>query len=419
MMKVLMLSDFYPPIIGGMERHVSLLSRELAQRDHEVIVCTIGNKHLPEVQISGKVKIIRCEGFFQKIPFLYNDPKRKYPSPIQDLLITRKLKNIIVKERPDVIHAHGWILYSVLSLKKKIRIPLIVTLHDYGSICPKKTLMNAREICDRAFTNKCINCAKESYSLIKSFFTYYSVKSNKDKLKVVDKFIAVSHFVKQVHSRHLGLKPEDIVVIPNFYERNRGKPDLEDTEILPKDFVLFVGALAPYKGVDILIEAYKKIDTKTKLVLVGTKQPNHHYETTKNIIIVENALNNVVKEAYSRCRFVVIPSVWPEPFGLVALEAMALKKTIIASDIGGLNEIIQNNKTGLLVPSNNPRELAKAIRYLLRRPPLTHEMGVKGYHRLIGNFSREKILPQVESVYEEVISFNEEGYRGHRYLKPR
>lgn len=420
-MKILLLSDFYPPIMGGMEKHVLLLARALERKGHEVIVYTVGHEKLPKIAEENGVKVIRSRGFFQKMPFLFKEAEKKYHPPLQDLLITNELKSIINRERPDILHAHGWILYSAMPLRKRLNVPLVATLHDYGLICPKRTLMTGYRICNETFKSKCISCGRDAYGLMKSFFSYYGVKSNKNQLKIVDKFIAVSSFVKKAHLRHLALNADDIVVIPNFYESEEDAKlnvRVRDYGGLPEDYILFVGALAPYKGVDLLIEAYKRIDTKTKLVLVGTKQPTHRYQTTKNIIIVEDAPNNVVKEAYSRCRFVVIPSVWPEPFGLVALEAMALKKPIIASGVGGLNDIVQNNETGLLVPPNDLRELEKAIRYLLKRPTLAHDMGVKGDHRLVGNFSREKIVSQVESVYEEVISFNKKD-RGHGYLKPR
>jgi glycosyltransferase involved in cell wall biosynthesis len=94
--------------------------------------------------------------------------------------------------------------------------------------------------------------------------------------------------------------------------------------MLPEDFILFIGALAPNKGVDILIEAYRKIETETELLLIGAKRPDYSYESTKNITVIEDASQQIVTEAYSRCKFVVIPSIWPERFGVVALEAMSL-----------------------------------------------------------------------------------------------
>lgn len=74
-----MVSDFYPPIIGGMERHVSLLAKALADRGHEVIVCTMRRERFRKVGERHGVKIVRLDDFLQKIPFLFKGVKKKYP----------------------------------------------------------------------------------------------------------------------------------------------------------------------------------------------------------------------------------------------------------------------------------------------------------------------------------------------------
>ena len=400
-MKALMLSDFYPPIIGGLERHVQLLSEGLTKRGHKVAVCTIGHENLPNFKVESGVKVFRFRGFFQRIPFLFKDPERKYHPPTKDWMITKKLEKVIETEKPDIVHAHGWITYSVLPLKKKLGIPLVVTLHDYGFVCPKRTLMNGNEICKEPFKHNCIECGKELYGFIKSFFSFYGVNSNKSKLKLVDKFIAISSFVKEAYSRYLNLGNKEIVIIPNFYEEENLKS--QEPGMFQEDFILFVGVLSPHKGVDVLIKAYNRINTKTKLVLIGPKNPDYSYSSSKNIIIIQNAPREAVLEAYSKCKFVVIPSIWPEVFGLVALEAMAFKKSVIASNIGGLKDIIENTRTGLLIPPNDHEKLARAIEYLLNRPTLAQVMGKRGYDRFLKCFSSSKVVPLIENVYREVM----------------
>lgn len=404
MMKILMLSDFYPPVIGGLERHVQLLSEGLTKRGHKVAVCTTGCKHLPDFKVENGVKVFRFRGFFQRIPFLFKDLERKYHPPIRDWVITKKLEKVIETEKPDIIHAHGWITYSVLLLKKKLGIPLVVTLHDYGFVCPKRTLMNGNELCKEPFKYNCIECGKESYGLIKSLFAYYNVKSNKNELALVDKFIAVSHFVKQVYSKHLRLRPEKIVMVPNFYEVKKGKQNSQHDEILPKDFVLFIGVLTPSKGVNVLIKACRRLNTETRLVLIGEKRPNYSYESSKGITIIENAKDDVVREAYLRCRFVIIPSIWPDPCPTVAFEAMSYKKAIIASNIGGLSDVIVNGKTGILIPSNNSKKLAETMIYLLKKSSTAKGMGENGFKRFMRNYTSDVVIPKIEKIYDNLCS---------------
>jgi len=400
-MNILMISDFYPPFMGGMYRHVQLLSRGLVKRGHKVTVCTVGNKYLNGFEEDRGVKVIRFEGFFQRIPFLFEDTKRKRPPPMRDFLITKKLEKIIKKERPDVLHAHGWILYSAVSMREKWKIPLVTTLHDYGFICPKVILLKENRICETPFTRKCVICTKDWYGPVKSLGAYCGVKLNRKRLKCVDKFIAVSKYVKEIYSRLLDLNNKDIIVIPNFYDRKLNK-DVVETKILPKDFVLYVGALYPGKGGDVLIEAYRRLNTKSKLVIIGITHPKYDYKAEENVVILKNAPSEIVMEALLKCRFGIIPSIYPDPCPTVAFEEMSCQKAIIASDIGGLAEIIENGKTGILVPPNNCKELAKAMGYLMRNPDVAIRMGEEGYRRFLSNYTVEVNLPKIEKLYESL-----------------
>jgi len=397
-----MLSDLYSPIIGGAERHVESLSMELIKRGHLVTVCTIGSPGLSRYEEKNGIKVHRLEGIFQKIPFLFKDPTRKWHPPIQDWLITRQLRRILEVEKPDIVHAHGRIVYSILPLKTEFGFPLVVTIHSYWPLCPKTTLMKRDTVCDKPFTNDCISCSKGFYSPAKSLFAYWGTKVNKDKLKLVDKFIAVSSFVKEVHLRHLGLSKEDVVVIPNFYNLNIDKK-FDISGNLPRDFILFVGLLSPVKGVDVLIEAYRGLSTKTKLVLIGNTHPDYHYCSMENILVIKNASHSLVMEAMSRCKFIVLPSIWAEPFGLTVIEAMSQKKAVIASAIGGFKDIVVNGESGILVPANNSHKLAEAISYLLQRPQLALEMGQRGYERFIKCYASNVVVPMIINVYKNLL----------------
>lgn len=403
-MKIAMVSDFYPPFIGGTYRYVQTLSRGLVKRGHEVVVYSIGNKYLNSFEKDHGVNVIRSEGFFQKIPFLFNNGKIRHPPPVQDFLITRELKNIIRERKPDIIHSHGWILYSTLHLKKELDIPLVATLHDFRYICPKLTLLNGDVMCSKPLSTSCVNCAKNMLGgLVKSLFTYYGVKLNKNKLKFVDKFIAVSSFTKEIYSKQLNLSEKDVVVLPNFYEVETKELRSKKAEMSSEDFVLFVGALSPFKGKDVLINAYKRINTETKLVLIGYARQHYSHNDNENIQIITNAPHEMVMNAYPRCKFVVIPSICPEACPTVALEAMSCKKAIVASDIGGLRDIVVDGKTGILVPPNNPHKLASAMKYLIDNPKECIRMGERGYKHFINSLTVEKISEKVEKVYQDVM----------------
>lgn len=402
-MKVLLLADYYPPILGGMSRHAFLLANALRRRGYEVTVFTCGYKNVPERVEENGVVVVRFDGIFQRMPFLFENPKMKHHPPIQDYMIVRRLRSLIKTEQPDIVHSHGWILDSALPLKKTFNIPLIHTLHEYGLLCPKKTIVNKpRGICETPYTIKCFQCSRQTYGPIKALFSSFGVRLGRRMIDKVDKFIAVSSFVKQVHLRHLALTESDIVVIPNFYQKESIKDDASKN--LPKNFILFVGVLFPGKGIDTLMNAYKQLRTKTKLVIMGNTIQPYKYQSTKNILIFENARRNLILQGYSRCKFLVVPSIYPETFGQVILEAMALRKAVIASNIGGIIDVVQDNITGLLVQLGNPKMLANAMDFLLNNPDVAENMGAKGYERFVTHFSEDKVLPMIERIYKEAIS---------------
>jgi glycosyltransferase involved in cell wall biosynthesis len=401
--KILMLSSLYFPLLGGIVTSVRSISSELSKRGHDVIIGTVRQRDLPAYEEKDGVKVYRLDGLFQKIPFLFRDPTRKWHPPAQDWLITRKLAAIIKREKPDIIHAHDWILYSALPLKRNFDIPLLLHLHGTGFLCPMTTSLTSKNtVCDEPVTRKCISCTKDSYGLARALAAYYGIKRNKDKLKSIDRFIAVSSFVKEFHLKHLGLEDKDIVVIPNFYTAGIDEVKGKAAE-LPDDFILFVGWLKPHKGVDALIEAYQKLKTETKLVLIGLEDPAYHYQGTESILIIKNAPHNVVIQAISRCRFAVFPSIFPDPFPYVAIEAMSQKRAVIASNSGGLKDAVVDKETGILVPPNDSDKLAEAISYLLERPQVASEMGEIGYERFMKNYTPDVVVPRIIDVYQSLI----------------
>jgi len=401
-MKILMLSDLYPPLLGGIETHVQSLSRGLTKRRHKVAICTIRQGNSAKYEEKEGIKIHRLRGFFQRVPFLYKDPARKWHPPARDWLITRELAKIIKQEKPDIIHAHSWIIYSTLPLKEDFKIPLVVTLHGYDFFCPRRTLMKGNTICDEPFARNCISCVRQPYGWLRAIPAYYGVKINRNRLKSVDKFIAVSSFVKEAHIKHLGISDKQIVVTTSFYDpaTDRGEKRAEE---LPDEFILFVGWLMPHKGVDVLIEAYQKLNTEIKLLVIGIEQPDYHYPSTGNILVVKNAPHDVVMQAMSKCRFAVFPSIFPEPCGTVLFEAMSQKKAVIASHTGGMKDIVVHGETGILVPPNDSDKLAEAIYRLLQNWEMASEMGRRGYERFIANYTPDVVIPKIIDVYDSLL----------------
>ncbi len=401
-----MASDVYPPQISGGARHVQLLSYELSKRGHLVTICTTAMPGQLRYEHNGKLRIYREPCIFSQIPFVYQSSDR-FPAPFPDLLLVKRIRNILQKEKIDIVHAHGWIVQSALSALKDFDIPLTITFHDYRAICPAAGIISNAAWCNMLLNRHCITCSRKLYGFgplgtLKSLAVYLATRANKSKLSDVSKFIAVSSYVKQAHLQAMCLSDEDIVVIPNFYSDDTDD-NATESAWLPEDYMLFVGGLSPEKGVDILIDAYSKLSTETKLILIGAKKRQYQYKCTENTLVTVDTPHEVVMQAYRSCRFTILPSILPETFGLVALEAMSCKKAIITSDIGGLPEIVVDGETGILVPPNDATALSQAMRYLLENPTVAKKMGQNGYERWKKLYTPEIVLPQIESLYKSLV----------------
>jgi glycosyltransferase involved in cell wall biosynthesis len=401
-MKILMASSRYPPQLGGIARHVGSLSEELSKRGHQVSVCTMAFRGRPRWTKNNQPRIYELSpGLFPRLPFLYRTSNR-FPPPIPDPILVRQLKSVLQKEKPDIVHAHDSLVQSLIPVLKHFDVPLVVTIHSYGVICPTSG-RGEISMCNMSLSKHCIVCSRQLYGFgplgtAKCLAVYFATKKNKNIVSSVSRFIAVSSYVKQVHLQNLSLRDDDIVVIPNFYARDtRGRTEI--TTKLPECYILFVGRLIPEKGMDTLIDAYCKLHTETKLVLIGAKDLAYHCKSIENIMVIENAPYSLVTEAYQNCRFAIFPSIWPEPFGTVTLEAMSHKKAVIASRIGGFIDAVVEGETGILVPPNDPNALANAIKYLLENPGVAGEMGQKGYERWHQFFTPEVVVPKIEQLY--------------------
>lgn len=217
-MRIMLVADHYPPLcLGGGETHVESLATSLHESGHEVVVFTLANANLPEFEIRKGIRIYRYNGLFQRASFLFKNPATKLHPPISDPLIVRKLRTVIEREKPSVLHVHssgGWILFSVLSTKKYMNIPICVTLHNYGLLCPILTLTRNGMQCRSVLTTKCITCGMKIYGR-KSLLVYLFLKFNRMKLRLVDKFIAISQYQKSKFAESREFDERNFAVITN------------------------------------------------------------------------------------------------------------------------------------------------------------------------------------------------------------
>ena len=216
--------------------------------------------------------------------------------------------------------------------------------------------------------------------------------------------------------RQQGLKLKSVVVHNGLDSEGEGVPVInqkaafgfKDTDVV----LTLVGRISRFKGHKWLLNTYINNfkNTNVKLLFAGSPVPGQeYYQEELEVLIKEHKLEESVhilpftqnmKAVWAATDIAIAPSTEPEPFGLVALEAMLAKKPVIAANHGGLTEIISDNSTGFLIEPHNEQSLATAIQLLADDAALRLDMGQKGYNRAKETFSQEKYIQGMVKVLE-------------------
>ena len=407
-MRILMLSQFYPPIIGGEERHVRNLATLLAARGHQVAVATIWHKGLPEFENDQGVRVYRIHGTVQRIAGLFSDMGHMHAPPFPDAELTWMLKGVIAREKPEIVHAHNWLVYSFLPLKAWSGARLVLTVHDHSLLCPNKKLIYHDQPCSGPGLGKCLSCAAAHYGPAKGAVVVFANRAmGLVERSAVDAFVPVSRAVAQDNRLLNGRLP--VEVIPNFVPNDvgelAGEPHPNLAQLPPGDFMLFVGAFGRYKGLDVLVRAYSELRDAPPLVIVGyqtTEYPMQTVELPANVIVLQDWPHEAVMQAWQRSLLGVVPSVWSDPCPTVAMEAMAVGRPLIASRMGGLSDLVVDGETGLLVPPNDHVALRQAMERLLADPALRARMGEASQRKVV-EFQASTVVQRIERVYRRLL----------------
>jgi len=301
-------------------------------------------------------------------------------------ILTRKLADKI-----DVFHAHDWLVANAgIGLKHVFRKPLLVTMHS--------TEMGRRDGL-HTMTEKMIHETE-------AWLTYEAWK-----------VICCSNYMISHVKYAFGLPSDKLVMVPNGVNIQNcdGDEDLSQFRskfALPEEkIVLFVGRLVYEKGIHVLINAVPKVLSKVnaKFIIVGS---GYMKEQLLNIVRSMGLEHKVLFEGFmdeptllklQRVADVsVVPSLF-EPFGIVALEAMAARSPVVASDTGGLSEIIEHDVTGVKVYPNNPDSLAWGISKVLLDQNYAKYVRDNAYRRVQEKYDWEKIAQKTKHIYEGVL----------------
>jgi glycosyltransferase involved in cell wall biosynthesis len=264
------------------------------------------------------------------------------------------------------IHTPG-----IINSLKKHHIPIVWRILDYKLICPNRTFLSNDIVCEKCFKTKYYNCffnkcKKNSYSAslittIESYFNKIMPFYN-----YVDTFIFQSEFSRDLFIKY-GFDIKKTAIIENpFYTDNINQ---ENKIITGEKYVLYFGRISREKGLYTLYKAMLSIPD-IKLLVVGD---GPDLDDSKNYVKQNNITNIEFKGPkwgedlipyIQNCEFVIVPSEWYEPNPYVVLQSFSYGKTVVASNIGGLKDMIINNENGILFEPNNSNNLSSCIEKL-------------------------------------------------------
>jgi glycosyltransferase involved in cell wall biosynthesis len=403
-MRILMLAQFYPPLIGGEERHVRNLSIELAARGHKVAVATLWQEGLEEYEEDQGVRVYRIQGSMQRLSSLFKSDRRHAP-PFSDPETMFALRRIIIKERPEIVHAHNWLLHSFTPIKNWSKAKLIVTIHDCSLTCAMQQFVYHGSACSGPALKKCLECSTETYGAAKGVPIALALRAWGGLARqTVDLFLPVSKAVAEANQ--LARHNVRYQIIPNFIQ-DTANIQFDDAnpllEQLPGgDFLLYVGNIGRDKGIGVLLQAYTEMHSEIPLVLIG--QPEAGFSTTlpPHVLLLRSWPHAAVMSAWKRCSVALMPSICLDACPTVTMEAMAAGRAVVASQIGGLPEIVADHDTGLLVPPGDTQALSDAMQRLLTDVAQRERMGNLARERVV-TFQASTVIPRIEQVYREVL----------------
>ncbi|QPN63428.1 glycosyltransferase family 4 protein [Synechococcus sp. CBW1004] len=389
-MRILLISDYSTPS-GGAELMTLSLRKQLRFRGHDVRLFASNARPIklqPEADYSCFGTLSSIRGITQVLnPSAYN-----------------RLRQILKEFRPDVIHVRLFLSQLspfILPLLKDT--PAIYHVAWYRCICPIGTKLlpdqspcqeNAGIACikNRCFPAAAWPSAMAQLSLWRLWSRNFSL-------------IVANSYATQKKLLQYGIQADEVIwngVPVHPYDRQ-----LNQTPT-----VAFAGRLVTEKGVDDLLDAMHILVRRipaASLLVAGDGPERKHLEARArrigighHVVFLGHLSRLQLEERLKGAWVQVVPSRWEEPFGIVAAEAMMRGTAVLATNSGGLNEIIQDHETGLLVPANDPQSLAEALTTMLLNPRETETLGTNGRNFALRRLTEAGFVDRFEQLYAKL-----------------
>jgi glycosyltransferase involved in cell wall biosynthesis len=410
-MRILIVTDAFPPRCGGSGWSAFHLTQALAREGHDVRVIQ------PRAGLSGiamrryeEVDVTEFGYVLHDLPYLR--------SVLRDEVLARRLTAHLVRElrvRPvDVVHAqHALSAPPSIAAGRTAGTPVVVTVRDYWPSCYFTTASVDGAQCPACGFRGMLRCMKEKsprgYWAGVPLMPYMrrNVRRKQERLRQAAAVIAVSRYIADVVVRPI-VGDGATHVIPNSIDadqvrRAAAEPPASE---LPDRFLLFAGKLNALKGAGFALDVVSRIRHSVPLVMVGegAERPaieRRAREERLDVRFLPWVDNREVWRIMRRASAVLVPSLWAEPLSRTVTEAMAVGVPVAATDRGGIHDQIEQGKSGLVLPPD-PRAFAESIDALLADPAARERYVAAARRRVEAAFDDRVVLPRLEALYRSV-----------------
>lgn len=313
------------------------------------------------------------------------------------------IEDILGRVSPDVIYFH-----KIPELKFYMhlleRVHTVRMIHDHDLCCPRrhKYFLSNGRVCHHRLDWRCwidgAFIARSNTS--RTGFAFVNIREKLKEMRRnyrIDSLLVGSRFMRDELLQN-GFPKEKVHILPPVIRMENRTPSPVPTDPV----ILYVGQLIRGKGVDLLLHALQNLSCNFRANIVGTGNA----ELKLKALCTELGLNNRVHfsgwvrnedlgQFYSEAKVLVVPSRWPEPFGMIGLEAMHHGRPVIAFDVGGIPDWLKHQKTGLIVPEQDVSSLAESLERVLTEPGLASKLGQNGLQRVRTRYSFESYLDRL------------------------
>ncbi|MDY6915379.1 MAG: glycosyltransferase family 4 protein [Candidatus Cloacimonadota bacterium] len=342
---------------------------------------------------------------------VHGETNTKYLSNFEGAFPVVKPLRQMREINPDIIYVHKFRNTQLLKEIINSDLPVVIFYHDHFLFCLRehkyKTISHAT--CTKPVGLRCYPCLgflnRKSNGV--KIRTHFSLIAQQNIHKRASAFVVASQYMKEHLKKH-DYDANKINTIPLFYEAKEKTQKFNEQSNL----ILFVGQILRGKGIGVLLKSIKKLNPEISCILCGDGHQKAKYQKMAERLKISHRVKfvgkvdpNKLQDYFSKAEMLIIPSITPETFGLVGLEAMNFAKPVIASDVGGISQWLQDKKNGLLVKPGDVVQLTKAITKLHKDVFGRKKMGQNGRQILQEKFTPQQHIEKLLTLFQNLVEF--------------